>query len=376
MSVAMSTTNLMPGSLLLPRASQAMLSQVVRRTVRFFFLFLAARKLGPEIFGTYVLLLAVVETLSLVTGEGLADYVAREASKSAGIARSLFSRVSAIRWLLAIALAPLAVMVLHFLHYPDDVPWSAAFLLLILIARGPLAAAQGLFRAANRMDLLVWLEAIQGATLIGFAMYLLAGAATLGTVVVAEVVSAWAAAIVAFRLAKRFWADSAVPSVTWRSVWRATATFNVYPLVTNIYDRVDIVILSILAGNAAAGLYALPYRVLATLQIIPFGLMAAVLPTLAARAPSSNDRQLCLKMATILGVLSMFSALLLTLLAKPLVHFVLGDNYAASSDILRLLVWAAIPMFINYGLNTFLLARDRERVFLWTSSVCAVANIA
>jgi O-antigen/teichoic acid export membrane protein len=43
---------------------------------------------------------------------------------------------------------------------------------------------------------------------------------------------------------------------------------------------------------------------------------------------------------------------------------------------LRLLVWAAIPMFINYGLNTFLLARDRERIFLWTSSLCAVVNIA
>jgi len=375
MSTTTRATDLLPGALLLPRASQAMFSQVLRRTVRFFFLFLAARKLGPEIFGTYVLLLAVTETLSLMTGEGLADYVAREAAKVPDLARSLVHRVSAVRCLLALALAPLAVMVLRLLHYPGEVQQAAAVLFLALLARGPLAAVQGRFRAANRMDLLVWLEAVQGAVLLAFGTYLLSGAATLQVVIAAEVGSTAAAAVTAIWLASRMSPDSPSPRVTWGAVWRATATFNVYPLITNIYDRVDIVILSVIAGNAAAGLYALPYRVLATLQIIPFGLTAAVLPVLTARAESPDDRQTCLRLATVLGVLSMFPALVLALLAKPLVHFILQASYAPSADILRLLVWAAIPMFVNYGLNTFLLARSRERLFVWTSTVCAVANV-
>jgi len=163
--------------------------------------------------------------------------------------------------------------------------------------------------------------------------------------------------------------------VTWQTVWKAAATFNIYPLITNIYDRIDIVILAVLAGNLAAGLYALPYRVLATLQVIPFALMAALMPVLVRRSPSKNDKQACLKLATILGVLAMFPTLLLWLLAKPLVPLVLGKSYAASAAILQVLIWAAIPMFINFGLNTFLLARDKERVFLWTTATCAIANI-
>jgi O-antigen/teichoic acid export membrane protein len=103
--------------------------------------------------------------------------------------------------------------------------------------------------------------------------------------------------------------------------------------------------------------------------------MAVILPLLSSRAPSMNDKLFCLRMATTLCVLSMFPALILTLLAKPLVLLVLGKSYEASIPILRILVWAAIPMFLNYGLNTFLLARDKERAFLWTSSICAVANI-
>src|SRR5439155_13643898 len=238
----------------------------------------------------------------------------------------------------------------------------AAWLFLALLARGPLASAQGLFRAVHRMRLLVWLEAVQGAALLALGWYFLAHEPSLRAVVWAELGSSFSGGLAAILMARNVWTLGNGLSLAWRTIWKAAATFNIFPLITNIYDRIDIVILSVIAGNAAAGFYALPYRVLATLQIIPFGLMAAVLPILAGRTPSSNDKQTCLKMTTILGVLSMFPALILTLLARPLVLLVLGESYASSIGILRVLVWAAIPMFLNYGLNTFLLARGSEQV--------------
>jgi O-antigen/teichoic acid export membrane protein len=360
---------------LFARASEAMLSQVLRRAIRFLFLFLCARNLGPEVFGSYALLLAMLETLSLITGEGLTDYVAREVSKSPSVARSLCNRVSILRCLFAIPLAPMAIAILHLLHYPAEVERNAAWFFLVLLARGPLASAQGLFRAVHRMRLLVWLEAVQGATLLAIGWYFVAHELSLRAVIWAELGSAFSGALAAILMARNVWSLGGGRSLPWSTIWNATATFNVFPLITNIYDRIDIVILSVIAGNAAAGFYALPYRVLATLQIIPFGLMAAALPILSGRAPSSNDKQMCLRMTTLLGVLSMFPALILTLLAGPLVFLVLGESYAASIGILRVLVWAAIPMFLNYGLNTFLLARDREQVFLRTNSICAAANI-
>jgi O-antigen/teichoic acid export membrane protein len=361
---------------LFARASEAMLAQVLRRTVRFFFLFFVARKLGPENFGVYALLVAMLETLSLMTGEGLTDYLAREIAKAPSLARQLYKQVTLLRWLYGVLLTPAAITLLHFLHYSFEIQRDAAWLFLILFARGPLAASQGLFRAVHHMRLLIWVEALQGAVLLGLGVYLLQQQTGLRAVIWAELGATFAAAVFAFVLARKFWRNPIRIQLPWRAIWNATVTFNVFPLITNIYDRIDIVILSVIAGNAAAGLYALPYRVLATLQIIPFGLMAAILPVLASRAPSMNDRQFCLRMATILCVLSMFPALILTLLAKPLVLLVLGNSYEASIPILRILVWAAIPMFLNYGLNTFLLARDKERAFLWTSSICAVVNIA
>ena len=125
---------------LLARASEAMFAQVIRRTVRFIFLFLAARKLGPASFGIYALLLAVLETLSLITGEGLADYVARELSKAPGLARELYRRVTLLRCLLALLVAPIAIVLLNLLKYPGEILRDAALLFSVLIARGPLAS--------------------------------------------------------------------------------------------------------------------------------------------------------------------------------------------------------------------------------------------
>jgi len=238
------------------------------------------------------------------------------------------------------------------------------------------SGAQGALKDSPDVSMTA-IEIHQGAALLAFGTYGLLQAPTLRTVVLAESSAALFAAAVAILLVKATpRAGDRSACVGWRTIWKAAAIFNVFPLITNIYDRIDVVLLSVIAGSAAAGFYALPYRVLATLQIIPFGLMAVVLPVLAAQMHLATDKQFCLRMATILGVLSMYAALVVSLLAKPLVQLVLGGTYIDSARILQVLIWAAIPMFINYGLNTFLLARETERVFLVTNSVCAIANIA
>ena len=72
-----------------------------------------------------------------------------------------------------------------------------------------------------------------------------------------------------------------------------------------------------------------------------------------------------------------FSMILGTmLLADPAVRFMLGPGYQGSVAVFKILAWATVPSFLNYALNIFLLARNREWVFLRTASVCTVVNVA
>src|SRR5262249_51767891 len=102
------------------RTGQVGASQIIRRGARFVFIFVAARRLGPENFGVYAVLLAIVETLSLVSGEGLLDYLAREAARSPGKTRSLFSQITRLRWAYAAALLPMALGALTLFRFQEQ----------------------------------------------------------------------------------------------------------------------------------------------------------------------------------------------------------------------------------------------------------------
>src|SRR5712664_3582341 len=71
-----------------PRISHAVLltvAQVARRIFRLIFVLLIARALGPNFFGVYALLLALVELVSMVSGAGFVDYLTRETAKNGEI---------------------------------------------------------------------------------------------------------------------------------------------------------------------------------------------------------------------------------------------------------------------------------------------------
>ncbi len=70
-----------------------------------------------------------------------------------------------------------------------------------------------------------------------------------------------------------------------------------------------------------------------------------------------------------------FAIILATfVVAGSAVRLLLGPRYVESVPILKILIWATIPMYINFGLNVALLAMGRERIFMITSAVCLAVN--
>jgi O-antigen/teichoic acid export membrane protein len=71
-----------------------------------------------------------------------------------------------------------------------------------------------------------------------------------------------------------------------------------------------------------------------------------------------------------------FVVVLITMVyAGPAVGLVLGARYAESAVALKILIWAVILRYVNYGLNVRLLAGGHERVFVATSLVCLGVNL-
>lgn len=330
-------------------------------------------KSGPTRFGVYALLLTLVEMLAMISGTGFLDYLTRESAKEEQRGWGLCGQLTLLRLGYIFPISIAGVGILRLLGYPRAVLLSSAVMFLTIVPRAISESVQGVLRGLGFYRLFLAIDLTFGLTLLAGAVVLLLRSASLKDVIFVELVSAALAG-----LAAAFFAVYLRPNrsawLRWSRLIRDTLVFNVYPLVGSLYNRVDVVILSKLSGNYATGIYTTAYRAMEIFWLIPYGVLYSLLPNLTKHGLGGSERQ---RLERAMGLL--FSAALAIVLATqvfagPVVRIFLGSPYAESAVAIRILIWALIPMYINYSLNIALLAAGREKIFLATFSVCVAFN--
>jgi O-antigen/teichoic acid export membrane protein len=360
---------------LAPQAGRLFFSQVIRRSFRIAILFLAARMLGVESFGVYALLLTVVEMIAIVSGTGYADFLTREVAQHPESAWPLFKRVTQLRLGYIVPGLGFAVVILAVLRFSSSVITSVAVLALTLIPRALGESAQGLLKGLRHFLPLPWIELGQGVVVLVCVPTLIHAGMGLRGVVVAEILGAAAGATVAMVCVVGRINFSGTDSRRLRDLAASILTFNVYPLIANIYDRVDVILLTRIAGSYAVGIYSLPYRVFAMLLIIPYGMMGALLPAFSADSAKQDARETCSRVMKLLLATALLVVLATRAFAGPVVILFLGQSYRESILAVKILVWASVPAFLNFALNVLLLSANKEKAFLLTGTVCTVFNV-
>ncbi len=161
-----------------------------------------------------------------------------------------------------------------------------------------------------------------------------------------------------------------------RQLIKTSVIFNIYGFVANLYDRLDVVLLSKLAGDYATGIYGAAYRSITMVQLLPYGLLYSLLPTLSRGDPAQAGPREKLEKAMGLLLTVAFTIVLATMVfANTVIPRLLGAGFAESATALKVLIWAVILRYINYGLNMKLLAAGHERVFVVTSAICLAVNV-
>lgn len=360
-----------------PRISHAVLltsAQISRGFVRLFFILVVARQLGPQQFGVYALLIAVLEMLAVASGSGYTDYLTREAAKDARLGWGLGLQLTSLRLICLLPLAVAAEGVLWMLRYPPIVLLAVGWLSLSLAPRSLSESVQGVLRGIGRYAAYLAVELAFDLALIAAVIFLAVRGGGLATVITTEIIAASAAALTALPVALLFRTREVI-RLNRKQLLEKSAVFNVYALVGNLYDRLDVVLLSRLAGDYATGIYNAAYRPLGTIQFLPYGVLYSLLPVLSQN-PAGHDQQRRLEKAMGFLLSAAFAAVLATMVfAGPAVKLLLGAHYADSALALKILIWAVILRYVNYALNVRLLAGGHERVFVATSIVCLGVNL-
>jgi O-antigen/teichoic acid export membrane protein len=359
-----------------PKISHAVLltsAQIARGVSRLLFALIVARALGPEQFGVYTLLLAVVEIAAVISGVGYGDYATREAAKDQRMGWGLGEQLTWLRIAYAIPFAGIALGLLWLLGYPRLVLVGGVWISLTLIPRALTEVVQGVLRGTGNCWEYVALDAVFGFVLLLGAGVIVARGGGVLMVVAIELAAATAAGMASFALTVRLRTKEQI-RLKWSALLRKSVVFNLYPFVITLYDRVDVLLLSKLSGDHATGVYGAAYRPLSMVQILPYGILYSLLPALSRGDWTGSARERLERAMGLLLSVAFVIVLAATIFADPLVRLLLGPRFAETAGALKILIWAVILRYLNYALNMGLLAAKRERVFIVTSSVCLAVN--
>jgi O-antigen/teichoic acid export membrane protein len=353
-------------------------AEIIGRLFQFALIYAAQRLLGPANYGVITYGLAVGVVLAPVTDLGMQLIITREVARVERIA----PRVSGIGLVLKLLLTigAVVVLVLISLQRPGGTAF-ATFVLGAAVICSSFAEYFGyVFRGLRRVELDALLTLLLRLGVFTFGSTALLLHPSVNGVALAYLIGNGLAAVLGYTwLRRRFFK----PRLTARRSASGALLHQALPLggailLSVAYTRTAVFLLDAFGNSTAVGEYGVALRLTEPLALIPSALMAAVFPALAhtmAQAGYAATRVLRLKT---IGVLSLTGSLIAVggmLLGPWLIHFLYGTQYAGSTPALQLLALATLPIFINYALTHFLVARRQQRLNLIFNAVIVVVNL-
>lgn len=353
---------------------------VGQKLLSFVYFTLAARLVGVEGAGRYVIATSFTTIFSIFVDLGLSNVLVREVAKFPDRAQQLLANVLGLKVVLAAGSVVAATIVARLLGYPEET------LLMIGIASAVMVldSVHLVFYAVMRGFQNLRYEAVGVVT--GQIVIIISGVGfyamglPLPFMVVALLMGSlwnvlWSAGMLVRKTPVRISFKLDAPIVKFfRDV---TVPFALAGIFSRVYSYIDSIMLSRLGTEAEVGLYGVAYKLAFAFQFLPMSFAAAVYPAMSDYYV--NDRKklghifvASLKYLMFLVIPLSFG---IAVLADPLVRLVYGHAFAGSVAPLQILIFSLIFAFLYWPAGSLLNACDRQSNNTVVMGVTMCANI-
>jgi O-antigen/teichoic acid export membrane protein len=340
----------------------------------------AGRTLGQSGLGAFVFAVAYLGFVMVGVDMGLDRYLLRAAAHKRSAGNQLFFNVLGLKLALAVPLFGIGFVVLHLLgyhHQTEATVWALApgvfsdsvarTQLSVFLAHergGPPSIADAIQRVLSAALGIAALKAGYGVVSVGVTYSI---GSTVG-VVIGFVLLARTVGIPTARVASSSWRGLAVRSFPFAT----QDTFSV------LLARVDTLILSLIASQAAVGRYGAAYRLFESSLLITYALGGAFAAMFTYLGPDSDpplravfQRSVKLSIALLAPV-----AIAFAVLAEPICRLIFGAGFSTAGEPLRILAPAVVLMGVITLANSLLISRENPGRMVKLTAAMAALNIA
>lgn len=343
----------------------------------------AARLLGDKAFGMFSFALALASIFEMFIDLGLNTLSARNVSRDRKLADVYLPAILGWKLILSIIVMALLVLTVKLMHQPREAELAAYIIGGAIVIRSFKATSFAFFQAFERFDLILLTTYIERFSGLIFGL-----AALLLTRSLIAFVSAFALIRIPDILITYWFVHRAITPVrirfeprVIRKLQSAAVAFALSSIVLVAYMCVGTVILSAMRPPAEVGWYNAGSKIYEGLTTFPFLICAVLLPRLSLLFTFDRDAYdaLCRRVLRYLLIASVPIVIAMALLAPRVIGLVYGAQYSPAVPVLRLLLAASLFMFVNWVLNTILIAADLEKAALrnWAMglAVMTTANL-
>ena len=351
---------------------------VIFRLVSLFVIIYLARYLGTAGFGKYSFVFAYLAFFNIITDLGLQQILVREMARDPSTAPTLIGNAYIIRLLLTVFAVGLAIVIITLLPYPADTTsyvYIASFTLLFISFSDFYAT---IFQANLAMQYNVIAKLAFKFVSAGLILWIIFSHGTLTQVMIVLVFSEGIKTLLSYLFSRKFVRPSfAIDFGLWRYLLKECLPLVLSSVIIILYYGIDVIMLSMMQGDDAVGIYSAAYRLCDPFSLIPYALMMSLFPLMSGYFKTSEDN--LIRTYTLafryLVIIALPVAVGTMFVADKVILLVYGAPFADSSTVLQILIWAVMFGMVQPVFSNVLVAIDRQKLIMLSTAFCAVTNI-
>ena len=358
-------------------ASMLLAGTMTRMIASFVFVIYCADKMGVEGFGKYSITIHYFELFLGLAATAVGILLTRDVSRWPRHTHQLLT--SAIVLCFAVCFVATGVMsqLSSLFGYSGD---TADALLVASIALFPASVClccEAVFVARERAEFVTAGVATESLLRIGVSVWLLFQGYGL-------VVLIWAMVAVRFALVLAYmvglrqvnalgWSFDRRRSLRFASRWRVFAAEN---WLASIYTNLDMIVLSWLSGEAAAGIYSAAGKVVRLGAVVAKSYTTAVFPVMSRLYLESRESfsQLYRHTISVMCAVALPAIAIVTVVPERVIGLLFSEEYLGAAAVLQVLIWVLLVEFLNPFLSHALFAQGRQDRSMRVAGISLAVN--
>jgi O-antigen/teichoic acid export membrane protein len=332
---------------ILKNASSLLLVQIINPLLGMVFVIALARINGAAGLGEYTFALSMVAIFEGIAGLGLRGYIIREIGKCQTNWHAIFTSNMALGVASALAAQIAMISSAKLMGYDTEILQGLFIISFSLLPTVVMYVLISILYAFDRMTVAGIVQILEtvvrvilglGTIFLGLGMkWLLVGFVISRTL---AAMMTWWAQIKHVGKPKRVWDREA-----FQALLKTAPTFAGMAILAAVYWRINILMLSRLAGTEAVGQFSAGYRLMDLITFVGGGVLTSIYPTLSRMFHHARENfRLLIDKGVQYAIMTYLPvAILVHALSAKIIIFFYGPEFLPTASGLRILIWVTLP---------------------------------